>query len=158
MEYLIREMMTSEYPLLDDFLYESVFQRQGVPRLPKTIIEQPELHIYVDGFGSMPDDHCLCAVVDGKVVGAVWSRIIDGYGSLDAVTPELAISLHPGYRRQGIGTALMQEMVRYLRQLGYAAVSLSVQKDNYALNLYFAVGFQVAIEKNEEYIMVRHLV
>ena len=45
MKYIIREMHSHEYPLLDDFLYEAIFQRDETNLLPKSIIEKPELNI-----------------------------------------------------------------------------------------------------------------
>ena len=43
MEYNIREMKAFEYPLLDNFLYEAIFQRNEMNLLPKSVIENPEL-------------------------------------------------------------------------------------------------------------------
>ena len=40
------------------------------------------------------------------------------------------------YRGYGIGTALMKEMLRILKDRGYKQVSLSVQKANYAVDMY----------------------
>ncbi len=132
MKYTIREMYPQEYPLLADFLYESIFQREGDDQFPKTIIHQPELQVYIKDFGTGKDDACLCAVVDNKVVGAVWVRNIHGYGDLDDETPEFAISLYKEYRGYGIGTKLMRQMLELLRKKGYKRASLSVQKENYA--------------------------
>ena len=101
----------------------------------------------------MKDDRCLCAVTDNRIVGAVWTRIIKGYGSLDDNTPEFAISLYPEYRGKGIGMALMKKMLEYLEQEGYEKASLAVQKDNYALGMYQKAGFTIVDENEEEYIM-----
>ena len=48
----------------------------------KSIIEQPELALYYEGFGDGSADNCLVAEEDGKVVGAVWTRIMNDYGHL----------------------------------------------------------------------------
>ena len=104
MAYEIREMDTSEYGVLSDFLYEAIFQRDDNNRLPRSVIQEPALRIYIEDFGNKKDDRCLCAVTDNRIVGAVWTRIIKGYGSLDDNTPEFAISLYPEYRGKGIGT------------------------------------------------------
>lgn len=39
------------------------------------------------------DDNCLVAEADGKLIGAVWTRIIRGFGSIDDTTLELTIFL-----------------------------------------------------------------
>ena len=87
MEYIIREMYPQEYPLLAEFLSESIFQREGEELLPRTIISQPDLQVYIQDFGTLKDDACLCAEADEQVVGAVWVRNIHGYGDLDDDTP-----------------------------------------------------------------------
>lgn len=51
MKYIIREMKQSEYPLLNDFLYEAIFQHDETNLIPKTIIEKPELQVYIKDFG-----------------------------------------------------------------------------------------------------------
>lgn len=40
------------------------------------------------------------------------------------------------YRHLGIGTALMNAMLQFLKAKGYKQTSLSVQKANYAVNMY----------------------
>ncbi len=157
MDYTIREIRKQEYPLLDNFLYEAIFIPKGIESPPKTIIASPELQIYVEHFGALKDDWGLVAEVDGKVVGAVWVRIINDYGHIDNETPSLAISLYKEYRGFGIGTAMMKEMLALLKSHGYSQVSLSVQKANYAAKLYLKVGFEIVRESEEEYIMVNCL-
>ena len=157
MEYKIRKMECFEYPLLNTFLYEAIFQREEMNLLPKSVIEEPELKVYIQNFGIEKDDYCFCAEVDGKVIGAVWVRNICGYGSIDDVTPELAISLYKKFREHGIGTKMMEKMIDYLKQRGYTKTSLAVQKDNYAVKMYLDVGFQIVDENEEEYIMVHDL-
>lgn len=153
MEYIIREMEVQEYPLLADFLYEAIFQREESDLLPRTIINEPEMQVYIQDFGNGKDDYCLCAEVNKKIVGAVWVRNISGFGAVDDTTPEFAISLYKEYRGSGIGTALMQKMIEVLRKKGYSKASLAVQKDNYALRMYKKVGFQIVDENEEEFIM-----
>ena len=141
-------------PLLNDFLYEAIFIPEGVAAPPKSIIELEDLQVYVQDFGRRPDDHCLVAEVDGKVVGAVWVRVMDDYGHIDNSTPSLAISLYKNYRDHGIGTQLLQRMLDLLREKGYRQVSLSVQKAKYALRMYQKAGFEVIADRGEEVLML----
>lgn len=156
MEYRIREIKESEYSILPDFLYEAIFIPEGTEKPPKSIIEQPELQVYIADFGRS-DDWCLVAEIKEKIVGAVWVRIMNDYGHIDNETPSLAISLYEEYRHLGLGTALMKEMLQFLKDKGYKQTSLSVQKENYAVNMYRKVGFEVVKENEEEYIMVCRL-
>ncbi len=136
MDYTIRQIDESEYPLLNDFLYEAIFIPEGVTPPPKSIINSPELQVYVKGFGEQPHDTALVAEAEGKVVGAVWVRVMNDYGHIDDDTPSFAISLYKEYRGFGIGTALMSAMLDVLKENGYKRASLAVQKANYALKLY----------------------
>ncbi len=157
MNYIIRPIKETEYAVLDDFLYEAIFIPEGVTPPPRDIIKQPELQVYVKDFGKQPDDHCLVAEVNGKIIGAVWVRIMDDYGHVDEHTPSFAISLYPEYRRQGIGTALMREMLALLSSKGYRQASLAVQKANFAVRMYRNVGFVISDENEDEYIMTATL-
>lgn len=154
MDYTIRKIQKQEYPLLDHFLYEAIFIPEGIEPPPKTIITSSELQVYVDHFGESKDDWGLVAEVDGNIVGAVWVRIMDDYGHIDDETPSLAISLYKEYRGFGIGTAMMKEILALLKSHGYSRISLSVQKANYAANLYLKIGFEIIGESEEEYIML----
>ena len=157
MNYTIREIQRQEYPLLDNFLYEAIFVPEGIKPPPKSIITSPELQVYVERFGELKDDRGLMAEVDGKIVGAVWVRIMNDYGHIDNETPSLAISLYKKYRGLGIGTAMMKEILVLLKSHGYSRVSLSVQKANYAARLYQKIGFEIVNENEEEYIMICYL-
>ncbi len=141
MKYIIREMQLQEYPLLENFLYEAIFQPDETNLVSRSIVKKPELQVYIKNFGSKKDDFCLCAEADGKIVGAVWVRNIKGYGSVDEITPEFSISLYREFRGLGIGTEMMKMMLTHLRQAGYSKASLAVQKANYALNMYQKAGF-----------------
>ncbi len=152
--YTIREMKESEYILLDEFLYQAIFQKENEDKLPKKIIYKPELYMFIENFGKYENDFCFCAEIDKKIIGAVWVRTINGYGHIDKDTPEFSISLLEEYRGQGIGYELMSRMLIFLGEQGYKKTSLSVQKENYAVKLYKKVGFKIFKETEEEYIMI----
>jgi ribosomal protein S18 acetylase RimI-like enzyme len=158
---IIREMKPSETYLLKDFLYEAIFQKDETQKLPREIINEPHLKIYIDEFGR-PGDFCLVADINGRLAGAVWTRQFPegqkGYGHVDDSTPELSISLRKEYRNQGIGTALMKAMLKLLKEQGFEKVSLSVQKDNYASKMYRNLGFEVVKDEPEEYLMIYQLI
>ena len=157
MNYKIRKILEGETSLLQDFLYEAIFVPKGMPAPPKSIINQPELQVYITDFGKKKDDIALVVEVDKKVVGAVWVRIMNDYGHIDNDTPSFAISLYKDYRGFGIGTDLMKEMLRILKDRGYKQASLAVQKANYAVKMYQKTGFEIVGENGEEYIMLCRL-
>lgn len=154
---IIREMQRAEYPLLENFLYEAIFIPDGVESPAKSIIYRPELQVYISEFGTSKHDISLVADINGEVIGAVWVRIMNDYGHIDDKTPSFAISVYKEYRSKGIGTALMKEMLTILKKRRYAQASLSVQKANFAAEMYRKLGFQVVEENKEEYLMLKKL-
>lgn len=151
---IFRELKEDEYGLMKDFLYEAIFIPEGVTPPDRSIIEQPELALYYENFGTGPADNCIVADDNGKVIGAVWTRLMNDYGHVDDVTPSFAISLYKEYRGKGIGTELMRRMLERLKSQGYRRASLAVQKANYAVRMYETVGFRIIDANEEEYIMV----
>ena len=115
--------------------------------MPKDIIYQPELAKYVRGWGKDNDLGFIALTENDSVpVGAVWIRLFNksdpGYGYLSNEIPELSISVLPEYRNRGIGTNLLDHLLRQVRE-DYSAISLSVSKENPALHLYLRFGFEV---------------
>lgn len=155
MTHRIRDLDPAEFPLLEEFLYEAVFQTTASGPLPRDIVRRPELRIYIEDFGLRPGDLCLCAEADGRVVGAPWTRLMRGFGYLDDETPELAMAVLKPWRGQGIGSALLCALTARLPKNGFRTLSLSVQKNNPALRLYRRAGFCVVRENDEELVMER---
>lgn len=157
MEYIIRELKKEEYGLMKDFLYEAIFVPKGQELPPKNVVNLPELSVYISDFGNGMCDKALSAEINGKIVGIVWCRIMNDYGHIDNETPSLAMSLYKEYRGRKIGTALLLSMIQQLEKSGYKAISLSVQKENYAVSMYKKAGFKTVHETNEEFIMLKKL-
>ena len=157
MNYEISEIKEAEYDLLEGFLYEAIFVPKGVEPPPWSIIQEPELQVYIQNFGAREHDKAFIAKVNGKAMGAVWARIMDDYGHIDDETPSLAIALYKEYRGAGIGTELLRRMLAALKASGYEKASLAVQKANYAVKMYLDAGFKIFDENEQEYILVNYL-
>ena len=157
MDFKIRFISEEEVGVLDDFLYEAIYVPEGESAPPRSIINQPELQVYISDFGKEKDDIGMVAEADGQIIGAVWVRVMNDYGHIDNNTPSFAISVYKDYRGLGTGTDLMKEMLCVLKARGYKQASLSVQKANYAVRMYQKVGFQIVDENEEEYIMLCQL-
>ena len=154
----IRAMKPSEYGALENFLYEAIYVPEGTAPPPREIITRPELQVYVKNFGTRRADVCFVAEVDGELVGACWSRIMNDYGHLDDETPSLALSVLKNFRRKGIATALTEQLCQCLAEKNFKRVSLSVQKENSAaIALYRKLCFEVVDERGEEFLMVKRL-
>ena len=160
-EITIREIKESEIWKLEDMMYEAVYQSDEQNLIPRSVLNVPEVRVYIKDFGTLEDDYCLVADLKDEIIGAVWVRIlsgeIKGYGNVDNETPEFAISLFKEYRNQGIGTKMMIQMIDYLQAKGYKQTSLSVQKENYAVKLYEKLRFETIEENDEDYLMLLKL-
>jgi ribosomal-protein-alanine N-acetyltransferase len=81
-------------------------------------------------------------------VGSVDGEIVAGFCSFWLVFDELHINnlaIHPMYRRQGIGSALLQHAMRTAAQLGARRATLEVRRSNEeARRIYERLGFETA--------------
>lgn len=161
MNCTFREMRADEHYLLEDFLYQAIFIPTWYDKeVPRDIIyTDPKLYAAIENFGSLPDDRCIVAEIDGMIFGAVWSRISEEYGHFDDKIPSLAISLYKEYRGKGIGTRLMKKMLDLLESEGYKKVSLGVNKENYAVKMYRKLGFEIISDgaNDTEWLMLKRL-
>jgi ribosomal protein S18 acetylase RimI-like enzyme len=153
-----RPIEKTEYSVLETFLWEAIFIPKGIDPLPREVIRDPSLYHYIKDFGK-EGDVCYVCDVDGEIVGAAWSRILDkpndtGFGNIGAGIPELSISVLPEARNKGIGAKLLRRLHADLTQRGYRQISLSVQKANAALRLYERNRYRITKEQETDYIMV----
>ena len=160
----VRLIQESDYACLPEFLYQAIYIPEGAEPPPRSIINDPNIIIYIKDFGAQQGDLGVVAqcAVTGQIIGAAWTRIISAYGHVDNDTPELAISLLPPFRGYGIGTRLMNKLFDVLRINGYKQTSLSVQKDNPAVRFYQRLGYVISSERidhvgHEDHIMVKDL-
>lgn len=141
---IIRPITKLEISFLDKMLYRAIFVPIGNERLPDNIIEHPEISKYIKDFGR-EGDSCLVAEIKGELVGAIWVRHFNetnkAYGFVDSDTPELSMAVYEQFRKKGIGTMLLNTMIKSLTDKGYKQISLSVDKINYAYDLYKKIGF-----------------
>lgn len=150
----LRAIGSEDTEILQTFLYHAIHVPEGLEPPPRSILEKPELRVYMEGFGTQPHDQGLAAVADGQVIGAAWVRDMPDYGHIEDGVPSFAISVLPGQRGRGVGTLLMQTLLAQLRRKGYTKASLAVQKTNRAAVLYRRLGFETLRETDEEYLMV----
>ena len=79
MNTIIRKIRPKEYSLLREFLYQAIYLPVGVDPPPRSVVDLPELQVYIADFGTRPGDHGLVAEVEKKVIGAAWCRIMADY-------------------------------------------------------------------------------
>ncbi len=158
MELTYRYLSASDYPILRELFYLSIFVPEGEPPYPESIIDLPALSIYIEGFGKEGDFGFVCDD-DGKPVGTIWGRVFKsenkGFGYIDDRTPELGMAVLPKYRNKGVGTNLLTRFLEEAKRRGHRTVSLSVDKRNPAKRLYERAGFKVFRENEVDFIMIK---
>lgn len=144
----IRPARASDEAFLAEMLVEAVAWRPEAPRpAVAVVLAAPEFGHYLAGW-PRPDDRGVVAELPGEgAVGAAWYRLLPpddaGYGFVDETTPEVTIGVVAGWRRRGLGRALLTGLIDTARAEGRTALSLSVEDDNPAARLYRSVGFEV---------------
>lgn len=149
---LIREMKHNEIHFLSEMLYYAIFIPNGEEKLPKEIINEPELNVYIKDFGQK-NDFCYVAEIENELIGAIWIRQFTenekGYGFVNSETPELSMAVTQKYRGNGIGKLMLDKMLNKLAELNFNQVSLSVDNRNFAYNFYKKNNFvEINSEKN----------
>lgn len=142
-------------------LYEAVnWHDDGAEERPPfdEMLTHAELRRYVEGWGRVGDAAIVALDRRDEPVGAAWYRVFTadeaGYGFVDTATPELSIALYPECRRQHVGALLLGTLLQHARTNGFAALSLSVARENPARRLYARHGFEVASEHGDALTMV----
>ncbi len=156
-DLIIREIKATEYPFLKEMLYQAIFVSNEEVVLPREIIEQPDLRKYIQDFGQ-DSDYCLVAEQHGKLIGAIWIRLIEGYGFVDNETPELSMAVLKEYRGKGIGKRLLTSILESIKYKQFRRISLSVDKENFAHGFYKKHGFVDYLASEKSIIMTRELI
>jgi len=113
-----------------------------------TLENHPYLEQYERNFGSCSGDIGVYMIVDKKVAGGAWVRILaNGFGHIDHDTPELAFAVKPEFRNKGIGTSIMKQLFIEVSKV-FSQMSLSVREGNPVISLYERLGF-VKIEGSD---------
>lgn len=141
----IRSGTARDAPFLRRMLYEAACWREEPSRRSEgSVLGSEELEPYVEELGTERDT-IVIAEEEGEPVGAAWYRVFEpdrpGYGWVDPTFPELSMAVLPGRRGRGIGRVLLRALLARARDDGVPALSLSVDEENPARNLYRSEGF-----------------
>lgn len=169
LDYDIRLIRAGEHRVLEEMLYLAIFVPPGDPPPARSIIQEPRLARVCENWGR-PGDLALIAILHDDhdrsgghrhvIIGAAWYRLYPakapGYGFVAEDVPELSVAVLPEYRGMGVGTTLLRALISRGTEVGYRAISLSVDRRNPALRLYERLGFRV-IKNGESPTMVLEL-
>lgn len=146
-EFTIRPAATREdSAFLREMLFEAAAVSDEIRALGREkALALPFIAHIVEHFGRPGDFGFVAETEDKILIGAVWARLFPaeakGFGFVSAEIPELAIAVAPGFRGRGVGTKLLEELIKEARNLKFPALSLSVDRRNPALKLYESFGF-----------------
>jgi ribosomal protein S18 acetylase RimI-like enzyme len=141
--FTLRPARAGDEPFLLTMLFYAAHAHDEPGARPEQLLANPALARYVAGFGRAGD---LGVVAEGAgaPAGAAWVRLLAGenrgYGWVDDEIPELAIATMPEAVGRGLGTRMLEQLLREARAF-YPGVSLSVRRDNPARRLYLRMGF-----------------
>ena len=159
---LLRKSQPSDVSFIRKMLYEAVFWR---PSANKPSFEEglayPEVSKSLADWGERDGDTAVVATVNSIPVGAAWYRFWTDSnfdrGYVDENIPVFVIGVHRDYRHQGVGKKMIEWLIDYASHHSIQKISLSVSKDNYAINLYRQQGFLEYDDKGDAFIMVRKI-
>jgi L-amino acid N-acyltransferase YncA len=114
----------------------------GLDQTGDELSNHPYLEQYEREFGSFSGDVGVYMVVDNKLAGGAWVRILkNGFAFIDFDTPELVIALKPEFRNQGIGTEIMNQLFIEVSKI-FSQVCISVVNGNKSISFFENLGFK----------------
>ncbi|MFT5835785.1 MAG: ribosomal protein S18 acetylase RimI-like enzyme [Sulfurimonas sp.] len=134
-------LRSSEQKITSDMLRYAM----RLDEVDKPLFDFPALGIYEKFYGLTTKDLGLYALVDNKIAGAVWIRLLredhGANGYIDANTPVLNIAVIPEFRSQGVGFSMLSQ---FLQEAGavFEQISVSILQDAKAVKLFEKLGFE----------------
>jgi GNAT superfamily N-acetyltransferase len=156
--WTIRPIRSTDAAFAEEVFFHGPYN-QGEPPPARTIMQDPLMRIYLDGFGRPTD---FGFIADGpasrRSVGCVYARYFDdrahGLGYKNSAVPELSIAVMPEFRGRGCGSALMRSMCAHC-DANEIDLSLNCHPGNPAHRLYERMGFQVIAPRANGDLMFR---
>jgi ribosomal protein S18 acetylase RimI-like enzyme len=145
MHFILRPVTPADVPFLWEMLYFAAHMSEDGATSSAAARQDPHLNIYVKDWGRRGDCGVIaCDPQTLRKLGAAWLRYITDdrsyYGYYDDQTPELAIAVLPKVTGQGVGSALLSQLIEVVRA-EFPAIVLTVRNDNPAKKLYERFGF-----------------
>ncbi|MDD2790974.1 MAG: GNAT family N-acetyltransferase [Sulfurimonas sp.] len=142
-------LRSSEQKILDNLLLPAF----RLTANNKTQEEFAALRIHADFFGHSDKDLGLYALVDNKIAGALWCRILkpeqNANGFIDENTALMHAIVLEEYRGHGVGSFMMEQFLQEAAAL-YPQLSVSVLEDAQALRFYEKFGFNQIAQRKEK--------
>lgn len=143
----VRAARQADGAFLADMVVEAANWRAGDARPRYEVLSGLDYQRYVTGWMRPADAGYIAQSASGEAIGAAWYRLFPrsepGFAYVGTGVPELIIGVRPIWRAHGIGRLLLRRLADDPRSRGYARLSLSVERGNFARVLYRSEGFAV---------------
>jgi GNAT superfamily N-acetyltransferase len=145
--WTIRPAGPGDGAFLAEMLVEAVnWSAEWKPKSRSRVLSAPATSHYIAGW-PLDGDLGVIAEDGGDQIGAAWLRFFaesdPGYGFVAPDIPELTIGVAVRWRGRGAGRALLRAIAASASQAGIGQISLSVERKNFARELYLSEGYQV---------------
>lgn len=145
--WIIRPAGPGDGAFMGDMLVEAVnWSPEWKKKSRKRIFATPKSAHYISDW-PRDTDLGVIAEADGQPIGAAWLRFLPatdpGYGFVAPDVPELTVGVAAAWRGRGVGRALLRAVADQARSAGLRRISLSVERKNYAQQLYLSEGYRI---------------
>ena len=156
-----RIVTLSDLPALQAALADAIDWRSpNSPPDPEALIDLKGHGYLLDNWGRAGDT-AVVAESEESAIGAAWYRYwtddLHSYGYIDPATPELGLGVDASHRRRGVATSLLTALFALAREQGVRSLSLSVERDNPAVDLYQELGFERLCDVGDAWTMVKRI-
>jgi len=131
-------LRSSEQKIATDMLHFAY----RLDELGKTLDDVKELEKFYKFYGLTTKDLGLYALVDNQIAGAIWVRQLQ-----NNKTPLLTIAVKPEFRNQGVGFAMMEQLLLELGSI-FDDVSVSVLANERTMKYFEQFGFTKVQDSN----------
>lgn len=108
---------------------------------PFTATVEDEVRL-IEELTRLPNSTLLVAEEDGRIVGCLTAR--GGKRPCNRHEVVVGVSVHRDFRNRGIGTRLMEQVIRWAKERGLRRIELTVYSRNEAaIRLYERLGFHI---------------
>ena len=161
MAYRIRRATRADSSFLVEMVCEAANWHPDRMRPKVDLLADADVMRYARGWKRPADDGVVGVGDSGESIGACWYRVLPqndpGYGFIATGVPELTLGVRPMWRAQGVGRALLTAACELARHAGHQRISLSVERENFAVRLYRSEGFVVVESGRDSDTMVKSL-
>jgi GNAT superfamily N-acetyltransferase len=157
----LRPARQADGAFLADMVVEAANWGTRSVRPRHEVLSAEDYQRYIAGWMRPGDAGFVAEAESGEAIGAAWMRLLPrsdpGFGYVGTGVPELIIGVRPIWRAHGVGRRLLQRLAEEARARGYARLSLSVERGNFAAVLYRSEGFAVTQSGRGRDTMVKRL-